>query len=396
MLKYVFISTLFLSVSVFAQDNNQVSTLLSSDLSNVSKNETVSASPTEIKTEFLKSSELFGNLRYRQQYVKTGVNEDRPVQRMMFRVGHHIQVQDDLKLTYRLMTGTSNVSGNNTLGDQKTPMAPRQSIGLDQAFANYTPIKDLKLFIGKMPQFFATAGKNQIILDSDIALEGFGLQYSTGIGDQFNVALNGGSFVVREKYDNTFGTDLTDSNLNIAQIVLSAETNNFKVNLGHGIYSYTGVKNEEPGFYSVGATNSAKGNTLDLLQHFQWQYEIIENLIEVNWSPKNFKVSVFAGNITNTAADTLNSAQAYGASLSWKKVTVSYINQKIESDAVLAFYTDSDFSDGQTDSEGSILSITYKFNKNASMGYSEYQNKQAVSTLPVDYRRRHIDLMFTF
>ncbi len=391
---------LFLSAQIVAQENAVKSVVASSDPSTaleiLNVVQTVVNPPVEKKADFLKSAELFGDLRYRQQNLKIGENQDRPVQRLMFRVGHAVQVQDDLKLTYRFMTGTSNVSGNNTLGDAKAPMAPRQSIGLDQAFGNYSPLKNLNLFIGKMPQFFTTAGKNQIILDRDIALEGLGLQFKEKfLENKINIQLNAGSFVVREKYDDTFGEDLTDSNLNVTQIILSTEKNEFKLNIGYGIFSYTAIKDDKPASYLVGAT-TAKGNTLDLLGNYQWQYEIVQNMVELKWSPKIFEVSLFAENIKNSAADNLNTAQLYGAALVWKKITVSYINQKIENDAVMAMYTDSDFSDGQTSSEGTILSISYKFNKNASLGYSEYKNKQSIDTMPVDYRRRHVDLTLSF
>ncbi len=398
MFKFLFI--LFLNVQIVAQEGAPPSVVTNSslpaDTENINLAKKIVNPIVEKKSDFLKSADLFGDLRYRQQNLKIGENQDRPVQRLMFRVGHAIQVQDDLKLTYRFMTGTSNVSGNSTIGDSKTPMAPRQSIGLDQAFANYSPVKVLNFFIGKMPQFFATAGKNQIILDRDIALEGLGLQFKEKFVDhKIHISLNAGSFVVREKYDDTFGEDLTDSNLNIAQAALSFEKNEFKLNIGHGIFSYTAIKDDKPTSYAVGAT-SAKGNTLDLLGNYQWQYEIVQNMVEFKWSPKNFEISAFAESLKNTAADHLNTAQLYGASLVWKKITISYINQKIENDAVMAMYTDSDFSDGQTNSEGTILSISYKFNKNASLGYAEYKNKQSIDTLPVDYRRRHIDLTLSF
>ncbi len=364
--------------------------------SNITSADVSTAAAAIRSVEFVKSYETFGDLRYRQQNLKISENQDRPTQRLMFRLGQNILVQDDLKLTYRLMTGTSNVSGNNTLGDAKTPGAPRQSFGLDQAFANYSSAKSLNLFIGKMPQFFTTAGKNQIILDRDISLEGLGLQSKFKFyGDHLGLNISAGSFVMREKYDDTFGEDLTDTNLNVAQIIFSGQENDFKLNIGYGIFSYTAIKDDKPTSYLVGATN-AKGNTLDILGNYQSQYELIQNLIEIKWTPKNFEFSMFIENIKNTAAEDFNKAIAYGASVTWQKLTVTYLNQKIENDAVFAMFTDSDFADGQTNSEGTILSIQYKLNKNANLGYAEYKNKQSIDTLPTDYRRRHIDLTFSF
>lgn len=382
---------------VFSQTAPVATESSSSDATKAVQIETAEIKKTETpKSDFLKTAELFGDLRYRSQSIKQGDNQARPIQRLMFRGGHQIQVQDDLKLTYRLMTGTSNNSGNVTLGDAKTPSSPRQTIGLDQAFAKYSPIKSTSVFIGKMPQFFYTAGKNQIILDRDISLEGFGLQNkNTFYKDLIELNLNMGSFIVREKYDDTFAQDLTDSNLNVIQAHVIFKKDDLKLIAAYGIFSFTSIKDDKPSTYLVGATNS-KGNTLDILGNYQWQYEMVQNSVELKWSAKPYEAAIFFEDIKNTAADTKNKAQVLGANLGYKKISITYLNQKIESDAVFALLTDSDFSDGQTNSEGSVITVSYKFNDNASLSYSEYKNKQAVDLVSNDYRRTHLDLTFIF
>lgn len=382
---------------VFSQTAPAIGEISSTDTTKAIQIEAVENKKIELpKTDFLKTAELFGDLRYRSQSIKLGDNQARPVQRLMFRGGHQIQVQDDLKLTYRLMTGTSNNSGNVTLGDAKTPSSPRQTIGLDQAFAKYSPFKSTSFFIGKMPQFFYAAGKNQIILDRDISPEGFGLQNkNTFYKDQTELNLNIGSIIIREKYDDTFAEDLTDSNLNIVQAQVAFKKDDFRLIVAYGIFSFTSIKDDKPSTYLVGATNS-KGNTLDILGNYQWQYEIIQNSIEFKWSSKPFEVAIFFEDVRNSAADTKNKAQVSGLNLGYKKLSITYLNQKIESDAVFALLTDSDFSDGQTNSEGSITTVSYKFNDNAALSYSEYKNKQAVDLVSNDYRRTHLDLTFAF
>lgn len=380
-----------------SEEMNQTSVAVSTDSTIVLKTEkTLSPPESEKKKDFIKSAEFAGDFRYRHQSVKQGLNQSRPVNRIMFRAVHVITLQEDLKMTYRLMTGTSNNSGNNTLGDSKSPGAPRQAIGLDQAFVTYAPIKQLNLFIGKQPQFFTTAGKNQVLLDRDIALEGIGAQSKfKAFDEKVDFNLNAGTFWIREKYDDTFGEDLTDSFLNTAQIIISTKQNDFKLTAGYGIFSYTSVKDDKPTSFLVGATN-AKGNTLDLLGNYQWQYELIQNMVEIKWNHKDLEIALFAESLENTSADFANHAMITGASVGWKQLIISLLNQKIESDAVMAMYTDSDFSDGQTNSEGTILSFSYKLNENASLSYSEYVNKQSVDILPTDYRRSHMDLSISF
>lgn len=369
----------------------------------VSETAVVSATvttPTAATPEFTPSNKLSGDFRYRHQETKDNQKEKRRVHRIMFRIGQTFQIQPDLKFTYRLMTGTSNNSGNTSIADKSsnTHGSPRYGIGLDQAFATYIPETDLSLFIGKMPQFFQSAGKNQIILDRDITPEGLAAQYKhTFIDKTLDATLNLASLWVREKYDDSFGEDQTDSFLNVTQVAVNYKFySDYSANVGLGLYSYTAIKDGKPSDFTVQSTPDFKGNTSDLLSNYLYNYEISQKFLELKWSKKPYEVLLFTEFIENTSADTLNKANVTGIALGYDKFSLAYMKQKVENDAVLAIYTNSDFASGQTDSRGSILQAGYKMTKNAVLNYSVYSAERTVSTLPTKIVLSQLDLTISF
>ncbi|AZZ36817.1 hypothetical protein CIK05_08450 [Bdellovibrio sp. qaytius] len=394
-IKLTLITTLFVAICI----SSQAQTLPPvSETTTVSQTAVVSASTTA--AEFVPTSKFSGDFRYRHQALKDNQKEERRIHRLMLRIGQTFQIQSDLKFTYRLMTGTAANSGNTTIGDKSsnTQGSPRYSIGLDQAFVAYTADTGLDLFIGKMPQFFYSAGKNQIILDRDITPEGLALQYKyVFIDKKLDATFNLASLWVRERYDDSFGEDQTDSFLNVGQVLVNYKLPyDLSLVAGYGMYSFTNIKDSKPNEIFVQSTADFKGNTSDLLSNYLYNYEMTQTLLEVKWTKKPYEVTVFAELIKNTAADTNNRAQATGVSLGYDKFSISYIDQVIENDSVLAVYTNSDFAGGQTDSRGNILQLGYKMNKNAALNYSVYKAERAVSTLPVDIQLSQLDLTISF
>lgn len=387
-IKITLMPTLLVAICISAKAQNTASA-----------SETTAVAAIE-KTEFTPSNKFSGDFRYRHQALKDNQKEERRVHRIMLRIGQTFQIQSDLKFTYRLMTGSSANSGNTSIADKSanTHGSPRYSIGLDQAFAAYNPETDLTLFIGKMPQFFYSAGKNQVILDRDITPEGLALQYKyVFIEKKLDATLNLASLWVRERYDDSFGEDQTDSFLNVAQALVSYKMpNDFSLVAGYGMYSYTNIKDSKPNDITVQSTADFKGNTADLLSKYLYNYEITQTLLEIKWAKKPVEVTVFAELIENTAANNLNKAHLTGISLGYDKYSISYIDQVIESDSVLAIYTSSDFANGQTDSRGHILQIGYKMNKNAALIYTVNKSERAVSTFPADHQLSQLDLTISF
>lgn len=366
--------------------------------------ETLQSAPTvvapvpvkEVKKESEKSDafQFFGDFRYRQQMEKQDPKEERSIQRIQARFGVSSQVHEDLKVTLRLMTGSSANSGNQTLGDEKSPGMPRRNFGLDQVFFDYKPAATLNLYGGKMPQPVSFAGKNQMILDRDISLEGMGLKYNQPLDDEWSFFAQGGMFWVRENYDSQFGEEQTDNFLNAVQGGLQWKQDDWAVILAVGSFSYTDLKHTPPANITSGATGN--GNTLDINGNYPTNFDIFETSVEVKRKIQSWDLSAYYTALENESAKTLNKAHSYGLSAGYKAWSLSWMQQEVQKDAVVGVFTDSDFGGGVTSTRGQVWSVSYKITKKVQVQLTKFNNENSIDTIPLAYDRTHVDLQLIF
>ncbi len=333
-----------------------------------------------------------GEFRYRHQETSSGQNEKRMIHRIIFKFGQTFQLDPDFQFQYRLMTGTSANSGNVTLGEKnKTAGATRLSLGLDQAYIKYTIEKDIQLSLGKMPQVFYMGQRHQVILDRDISLEGLTLQLQNEfITKVLFLNLNFGTYWMLEKYDDT-GFDQSDSFLNVAQAQLKYNLDpSLSANLNAGLFSYTNIKDDKPA--QISTNGKARGNTLDLLENYSFQYELLQLGLEVNYKINSLGASLMYEKIQNQTLSNNHVAEVYGLKMNYSKMSFSYLNQKIQSDAVLAVNTDSDFADGNTDSRGEMFQIAYQWRSHTQLSCGVIKSSYNVSLVPVQFDRVFIDV----
>lgn len=338
--------------------------------------------------------QFFGDFRYRQQLETQEPKQQRNIQRIQARFGLTSQLHEDLKVTLRLMTGTSANSGNQTLGDEKAPGMPRRNFGLDQAFFDYKPVSTLNIYGGRMPQPLTFAGKNQMLLDRDIALEGLGLKFNQPVDEEWSFFVQGGMFWVRENYDSQFGEDQTDNFLNAVQGGVQWKKDDWTVMLGIGSFSYTDLKDTPPANISSGATGN--GNTIDINGNYPTNFDIEQALLEVKRKWGSFDITAFYEALKNKDADILNKATAYGLQLGYKAFSLTWTQEEVQKDSVLGVFTDSDFGGGVTSSRGQIWSVAYKITKKVQVQYTLYKNENAIDLIPMKYDRTHLDLLMTF
>lgn len=337
---------------------------------------------------------FFGDFRYRHQTETQEPKDQRVIQRIQARFGVSSQIQSDLKVTLRLMTGGAANSGNQTLGDEKAPGMPRRSMGLDQAFFEYNPVKDLGLLGGKMPQVFSFAGKNQMLLDRDITPEGIALKYTQPLDENLKLYLQGGMFWVRENYDSQFGDNLTDNFLNAIQLGFKWTRDDWKVNLGAGMFSYTDLRDTPPGNITSGATGN--GNTLDLNGNYPTNFDIQEVLLEVTRKIQDVDVTLFYEVLQNKDVSSLGHAHSYGVLISQDPWGLSFYQQEVQKDAVVGVFTDSDFGGGVTSTRGWVGSIGYQLSKKVQLQYTQYVNENSIDLIAARYDRSHLDLLIKF
>lgn len=375
---------LILGLNVFAQtENPAVATP-------VIKTEEVKPLTVSLPTSLFFS----GDFRYRYQTETQEPKEARQLQRLQVRLQADTEVQNDLKFTLRLMTGSAANSGNQTLGDEKAPGMVRRGFGLDQAFFDYHPFDVWNIYGGKMPQPLTFVGKNQLILDRDITLEGLGTKVKTPLTDELQFFLQGGFFMIRENYDSTYSEDMTDNTLNVIQTGLIYHDDGWTTTVGYGSFGFTGLKDNPPSSLTAGAGNN--GNTLDLNGNYPANFDLEEYFLEIKKKFSEFEFSTFYDSVRNKDIDNLNKANSYGFIINYKNLTVSWAQQEVQKDAVVGLFTDSDFGGGQTSSRGQVYSFNYKLSKKTQLQYTVYKNTNSIDTAPAKYDRTHLDLMINF
>lgn len=369
----------------------------SAPVSNGSVSITTVAVPVQApvqKTEEEKKFNFFGDFRYRHQSEKQGPKDQRTIQRIQARFGITNQLHEDLKVTLRMMTGSSANSGNQTLGDDKAPGMPRRSFGLDQAFFDYNPSKSWNLYGGKMPQVFTFVGKNQMILDNDITPEGLGGKFVQPFEEDLELFIQGGMFWIRENYDSQFGEDLTDNFLNAGQVGLQWKPQDWSVLFGVGSFAYTDLKDNPPANITTGSTGN--GNTLDINGNYPTNFDIEEYFVEIKKKLGAVDMALFFEMLTNKDASDLNKAQAIGILIKYSAWSVSLMQKEVQKDSVVGVFTDSDYGGGGTSVKGLVANLGYKISKKVQIQYALYKNETAIDLVPVDYDRSHLDLLMNF
>lgn len=416
MKKYFILAMLFVQIAGAQTPSTAVSSNPITDQSKVDEANTTitttpisnvmsppAAVPTSVPVEVMvkkadlkeeKPLSFFGDFRYRHQTEKQGAKDARMIQRIQARLGTTSQVHENLKLTLRLMTGSSANSGNQTLGDEKAPGMPRRSFGLDQAYFEYRPSTSWNLYGGKMPQIFTFVGKNQMILDGDITPEGLGVKFSQSFEGDLDLFVQGGMFWVRENYDSQFGEDLTDNFLNAGQIGLRWKPQDWTVVLGFGTFSYTDLKDNPPANITSGATGN--GNTLDFSGNYPTNFDIDEIFIEAKTKVGMVDLTLFLESLTNRDAADLNKAHALGIQAQYEAWNFGFLQKEVQKDAVVGVFTDSDFGGGGTSVRGSIWNLGYKISKKVQVQYSVFKNETAIDLVATNYDRSHLDLMIAF
>lgn len=390
-----FLITVLLSSAGFAQEP----TVATPDLNEQIKAEVALQLKTLQDQEKEKNKEtppkFFGDFRYRHQGETDASAKERRIHRLQARLGLTATLQENLKLTFRLMTGTDAVSGNQTLGDPKAPGSPRRNFGVDQAYFDYQPFTAWTLWGGRLPQPFTFVGKHQIVLDADLALEGLGTRVKVPLSENVDLFAQGGSFWIRENFDETFKEDATDTFFNAGQLGLAAKWDDWQATVGTGIYSFTAMKDQPATNYTT--LDKVRGNTLDLTNNYPTNFDTEENFAELKYKQEKWELGLFYTQLKNRDAADLNKATAYGYFGSYGNLGFSWTQREVQKDAVLALFADSDFAGGRTSSKGQIASLFYKLTKKVQVTYTNFTNQYAIETAtPQDYKRHHLDLSMSF
>lgn len=346
--------------------------------------------------KWVEKIKFYGDFRYRYENISQetngagddGVNRNR----IRVRLGMTAQINDEMNFDMRIATGknTDPTSTNQNLGDSWT----YKGIWLDRAYLTWQPksVEGLAVQLGKFGTPFMQVGKNQLLWDGDLNMEGVAAMYNLKLSDSLTAFANAGAFYVRLD-DN----DTDELSMFGAQGGLTAKLDDTnKLTGGIGYYDFGNIVGE------TALGNGFKGNS-NAASAYLYDYDIFEAFGEYGTRIGELPASVYGDYALNTASGVSeDTGWLVGMSLgkckdpgSWE---ISYDYRDLEKDCTIGTFNDSDFVGGGTNGKGHRFGVTYQMAKNLQAGVSYFMNEKANSAGKIedDYNRLQVDVMVKF
>ncbi|HTU64897.1 MAG TPA: putative porin [Steroidobacteraceae bacterium] len=331
-----------------------------------------------------------GDFRYRNEtFDVEEVDRDRNRDRIRARINANFRVNDTITGQLGLSTGGDDPrSGNQSLDGQNS----RKAIGLDVAYITWAPNADWKFTAGK--QRYPWVRTASYFYDNDVNPEGLAAGYTKG-----NFFANAFYDWLAERalaFGSPTGTN-TDSIMFGGQVGYRVPiSDSIKLTLAGAYFDYDGVQGYNPlfGASSFGNTTTTSASfcnrtlaagTACLLS----DYDVVEVFADLTASVGGKPLRFFVDGAKNTAAevnpvageklDTAYSAGiTYGAAGAAKGTwELGFIWQKVEKDALFGQLLDSDFGDGNTDTDGFVVRGGYSIARNWTIAATLFMNKLA-------------------
>lgn len=347
--------------------------------------------------KWVENVKLYGDFRYRHEYINDeGGSYDRHRHRIRARVGLEGRVNDEMTFNLRIATGSDDpVSTNQTLDGGFSS----KDIWLDRAYLKWTPasMDGWTFLFGKMGNPFFKPGGNQLIWDDDLNPEGIAFQYASKLNDKTDLFVNGGGMWVEES-----SSDADASLWGIQAGMVHGLHNSDTFTWGGSYFKYGNIKDSKT-FYDV---SDGFGNTTytdaDGDEAYQYGYELVEFFAEYGAKLGNLPASIYADYVVNTASGVSeDTGYLIGTKLGKAKEPgtwgVGYEYRKLEADAVVGVFTDSDFIGGGSGGKGHKFSGSYAIAKNATIGLTYFMTERIVAGSDNDdYDRLQFDVKVKF
>jgi Putative porin len=329
-----------------------------------------------------------GDIRYRNESFDVEyVERNRSRDRVRARLNATYRVNDTLTGQIGLATGADDPrSSNQTMDGQNS----RKTFGLDVAYVTWAPTADWKATVGK--QRIPWQRTASLFFDGDINPEGVSINYAKG-------NLFAGTFYdwLSERalsFSSPTGTN-TDSILYGAQVGYRIPfSDSVKMTVAATYFNFDGVQGYNPlfGGSSFGNTTSTSAavcsrtlaaGTACLLS----DYDIIEGFADLTATVGGRPLRVYLDYAQNSGAEVnpvagekLDTATAFGFSYGAASAVAGTwefgaLYQTIEKDALFGQLLDSDFGDGNTDTDGIVLRGAYTFARNWTVNATYFINK---------------------
>ena len=304
------------------------------------------------------------------------------------------RVSDAVKVGLRLSSGNERgaVSTNSIMGD----FFQKDNIWIDRAYIAVTPVKQFAFTAGRIPNPFDTT---DMVWDRDINPEGAAARLSYNFGDRAELYATGAYFAMQER------AIFSDTYMVGGQVGGHAELGDgLAVKASVSYYDFVGIqsrKNAPDGSRLLDYTAPLfldKGNSvfnvrtdgLTTLAGLASDYNLGIANIGASYTSGPLRFQLTGEVVKNFAVDPAEIARLRGepgvkpGDLGWQvrldagypeiqdfgQWNIAAAYKRIETDAVLDIFTDSDFGLGGTDVKGYLLDGNFGIYKNTSIGVS--------------------------
>jgi hypothetical protein len=333
---------------------------------------------------------LKGDLRLRNEYINNDPGFDNNRQRLRFRFGGKTKVNDKVKLSFGLATGSSDNprSTNQTLEQE----FQSKEIWLDYAFVDYEPFEWINFIGGKFKSpFFHT----DMLWDGDIRWDGFAVKMHHEVIPDHTLYLTGGFFPID---DRPAGKDI---NLYAGQIGTKSKigANSIHIKTGLALYGFSDIK----GISAASLAESPGTNTITPGGLVANDFVTINPNAKIYFSDVvgHRGVGLLGEYAHNLEASTLNDGWRGGIWFGQYKVKqprdwkllVQYT--RLERDVFFDSFPDSDFNFAGTDGKGWEIIFNYGLAENVFIGI-DYYITEKISAPRADQDILQTDIIFKF
>ena len=332
---------------------------------------------------------LTGDFRVRYQNEKRKNNIERERGRFRLRLNAMANIQKNLKVFLGFSSGEGSPRSNNQTFDSSFK---HSDFRINKAFVEYAPLKNTTLLVGQFGIKKAVWTTSDFLFDYDLAPQGIGLNLQKNFR---NVQFFGNSsYTFLDERSST----TTDPKMTIFQAGIKTLNTPIFFKMAIGNYYFSGVKGFSPLY------NSANTNSIDSFGNLNLGYNIIHPQIDIGFDLDNNAISYigfFSEYVKNMDAFQENTGYIIGSKIGHLKIKEKnqwnfvYTYRKIEKDAFLDVFPNSDFYKGNTGVVGHKVSFKYGIMKNVSIGGAYFYSKN-ISSLSNTENLLQIDLNVKF
>jgi hypothetical protein len=331
------------------------------------------------KTSWAEKVKWKGDFRYRYEDIDEDTKDDRQRHRVRARAALIAQASDNVEVGLGLATGGDDpVSTNQTLGGGGST----KDVRLDLAYAKWKP-NDFWLAGGKVENPVYKPMKSGLIWDGDFRPEGiFGGWESEHL---FAVA----------SYIHIESDSKDDEDEDVWSVQVGGKLGPLTLAAGYIDIPTSGLAP----IYD----DDLFGNSADENGNYLYDYEMVTIGADASFNVWDMPLSIYGDFVENQDADDNEQGYIVGTKLgkaknkgSWQ---VQYQWQRLEADAVLGLWTDSDFMGGGTDGEGHKFSAAYALQNKWTLGFTYFNGDRCFDDVKCDsrdYERLQIDTKFKY